>query len=452
MSAAAAALTEFALALQEIARGSMSLAGAVAMQSLMGTKFLHLLGNADIIERLFKPALRGEKIGAICMTEPNAGSDLDSIATTAKKVEGGYVINGQKTWITSAPVADFFTVFARAGEEKKLTIFLVEKDFKGLIVGREIHKMGVWALPTSEVAFDECFVPDSHRLSKEEGDGEGHLRKTLGEIRIITGAMGLGVAHAALAEAVRYAGERKQFGKPINRYQAIQMKLAEMATELEAAEHLVYYAAWRRDAGKPLSQGSGDGQAVRHRDGGQGLRPGRPRLRLLRLRHGIPGATLPARRALHADRRRHQRNSQTHHCQGSIRMTDRTRPIKILLGKPGLDGHDQGAKVVARAMMDAGFEVIYTGLRQTPEQIARIALEEDVDVISLSSMAGSHIPFCRKLKPLLEEAGLTDKLWVIGGNLPAQDHDALRELGFKGIFPSGSKLDAITEYIRKEVK
>ncbi len=133
-------------------------------------------------------------------------------------------------------------------------------------------------------------------------------------------------------------------------------------------------------------------------------------------------------------------------------MTDRQRPIKVLLGKPGLDGHDQGAKVVARAMMDAGFEVIYTGLRQTPEQIARIALEEDVDVISLSSMAGSHIPFCTKLKPLLEANGLTDKLWVIGGNLPAQDHDALRALGFKGIFPSGSKLDAITEYIRSEVK
>ena len=95
---------------------------------------------------------------------------------------------------------------------------------------------------------------------------------------------------------------------------------------------------------------------------------------------------------------------------------------------------------------------IYTGLRQTPEQIARIALEEDVDVISLSSMAGSHIPFCRKLKPLLEADGLSDKLWVIGGNLPAQDHAALRELGFKGIFPSGSKLDAITEFIRKEVK
>lgn len=245
------ALTEFCLALQEVARGSMSLAGAVAMQSLMGTKFLHMLGNADILERLFKPALRGEKIGAICMTEPNAGSDLGSIATSARKVDGGYVINGQKTWITSAPMADFFTVFAKAGEEKKLTIFLVEKGFKGLTVGREIHKMGVWALPTSEVAFDECFVPDSHRLSREEGDGEGHLRKTLGEIRIITGAMALGCGQAALAEAVRYAGERSQFGKPINRFQAIGHKLAEMATELEAADHLVYYAAWRRDAGKP---------------------------------------------------------------------------------------------------------------------------------------------------------------------------------------------------------
>lgn len=245
------ALTEFCLALTEVARGSMSLAGAVAMQSLMGTKFLQLLGNADIVERLFKPALAGNKIGAICMTEPNAGSDLESIATTATRVDGGYVLNGQKTWITSAPVADFFTVFARAGDEKKLTIFLVEKEFKGLVVGREIHKMGVWALPTSEVAFNDCFVPDSHRLSKEEGDGEGHLRKTLAEIRIITGAMALGVARAALDEAVRYAGERQQFGKPINRFQAIQLKLAEMATGLEAATALVHRAAWLCDAKRP---------------------------------------------------------------------------------------------------------------------------------------------------------------------------------------------------------
>ncbi|AVR89441.1 acyl-CoA dehydrogenase family protein [Thauera aromatica] len=244
-------LTEYCLALTEIARGSMSLAGAAAMQSLMGTKFLHMLGSPDIIERLFKPALAGDKIGAICMTEPGAGSDLSGIATQARKVDGGYVLNGRKTWITAAPVADFFTVFARAGEEKKLTIFLVEKDFPGLVIGRAIHKMGVWALPTSELAFDDCFVPDSHRLSKEEGDGEAHLRKTLAEIRILTGAMALGCARAALAEAVRYAGERVQFGKPIDRFQAIQLKLADMATGLEAATHLVHYAAWLHGAGRP---------------------------------------------------------------------------------------------------------------------------------------------------------------------------------------------------------
>ncbi|MBE0548232.1 MAG: acyl-CoA dehydrogenase family protein [Rubrivivax sp.] len=246
-----AGLLEYSLALAEIARGSMSLAGAAAMQSLMGTKFLHMLGNADIVERLFKPALQGRKIGAICMTEPDAGSDLDAIATAARKVDGGYVLSGRKTWITSAPVADFFTVFAKAGAANKLTIFLVEKHFAGFSVGREIHKMGVWALPTSEVGFAECFVPDSHRLSQTEGDGEGHLRKTLAEIRIITGAMALGVARAALAAALAYAGERKQFGKPINRFQAIQFKLAEMATDLEAAVHLVHYAAWLHGAGRP---------------------------------------------------------------------------------------------------------------------------------------------------------------------------------------------------------
>jgi butyryl-CoA dehydrogenase len=245
------ALPEFALALEEIARGSMSLAGAAAMQSLMGTKFLHLLGNADIAERLLQPAIRGEKIGAICMTEPGAGSDLDGIATSARKVEGGYVLNGQKTWVTSAPVADFFTVFARTGEERRLTIFLVERSFRGLMIGREIHKMGVWALPTSELAFDGCFVPDTHRLSKEEGDGEQHLRKTLAEVRVITGAMALGVARAALDAARRYAAERAQFGKPINRYQAIQFKLAEMATALESAVYLVRHAAWLHAAGRP---------------------------------------------------------------------------------------------------------------------------------------------------------------------------------------------------------
>jgi butyryl-CoA dehydrogenase len=244
-------LVGFCLALAEVARGSVSLAGCAAMQALMGTDFLHRLGNADVLDRLFKPALQGTKIGAICMTEPDAGSDLAGIATTARKVDGGYRLSGRKTWVTSAPVADFFTVFARAGAERKLTIFLVERNFPGLAVGRAIDKMGVWALPTSELAFDDCFVPQSHRLSREEGDGEAHLREILDEIRIVTGAIALGVAQAALDEARRYASERRQFGKPIDRYQAIQVKLADMATALAAATQLVHYAAWLRDARRP---------------------------------------------------------------------------------------------------------------------------------------------------------------------------------------------------------
>ena len=244
-------LLGFCLALAEVARGSVSLAGCATMQALMGTHFLHRLGNADVLERLFRPALRGGKIGAICMTEPDAGSDLASIATSARRVDGGYLLSGRKTWVTSAPVADFFTVFARAGAERKLTIFLVERGFAGLSIGRAIEKMGVWALPTSEVAFDDCLVPQSHRLSREEGDGEAHLREILAEIRIVTGAIALGVARAALAEARRYASERKQFGKPIDRYQAIQIKLADMATGLAAATQLVHHAAWLHDAGRP---------------------------------------------------------------------------------------------------------------------------------------------------------------------------------------------------------
>ena len=249
-----ASLTDFCIALEEISRGSMAVAACAAMQSLMGTKFLAMLGSAELHERLLKPALRGEKIGAICMTEPNAGSDLDSIATYATPVDGGYVLNGQKTWVTSAPVADFFTVFCKAGTQRKLTVFLVERGTAGLTIGRSIEKLGVLAVPTSELSLSDCFVSADHRLSREEGDGEIHLRKTLAEIRIITGAMALGVARAALDAAVRYAAERKQFGKPINRFQATQLRLAEMATDLNAATLLVYAAAALYDASLPHHQ------------------------------------------------------------------------------------------------------------------------------------------------------------------------------------------------------
>ncbi|MHC4413659.1 MAG: acyl-CoA dehydrogenase family protein [Planctomycetota bacterium] len=243
-------LLSFCLAIGEIARGSLSVAAVAAMQSLMGTHFLYAFGNEDIHERLLKPAIEGKKIGAICITEPDAGSDLSAIATSAEKVDGGYRLRGQKTWITSAPVADFFTVFARCGKDDRLTVFLVERDFAGLNVGRAIEKIGCLASPTSEVFFEDCVVPEDHRLG-EEGEGERSLRAILADIRIMTGALAVGAARAALDDALHYAAQRMQFGKPINRFQAIQLKLAEMGTSLEAATHLVHYAAWLRDNDRP---------------------------------------------------------------------------------------------------------------------------------------------------------------------------------------------------------
>ncbi len=245
-------LQSFCLAIGEIARGSLSVAAGAAMQSLMGTHFLWLNGNEEIHETFLKPAIAGHKIGTICITEPDAGSDLSSISTRAQKKDGGYILNGQKTWITSAPVADFFTVFARAGDDDRLTIFLVERDNPGLTVGRSIEKIGCRASPTSEVFFQDCFVDEAHRLG-EEGDGESSLRTILTDIRIMTGALANGVARAALDDALAYAAQRVQFGKPINRFQAIQMKLADMATKLEAAIHLVRYAAWLSDNNQPCA-------------------------------------------------------------------------------------------------------------------------------------------------------------------------------------------------------
>ena len=125
------------------------------------------------------------------------------------------------------------------------------------------------------------------------------------------------------------------------------------------------------------------------------------------------------------------------------------RPIRILVAKPGLDGHDVGAKVVVRALVDAGFEVIYTGLRQDPERVAVAALEEGVDVIALSILSGSHLPICRRLKEWLLRYRLQDRLWLVGGNIPPEDRPKLLALGVDAVFPTGSKLADIVSFIRE---
>jgi methylmalonyl-CoA mutase C-terminal domain/subunit len=127
---------------------------------------------------------------------------------------------------------------------------------------------------------------------------------------------------------------------------------------------------------------------------------------------------------------------------------NRQRPIKVLIAKAGLDGHDQGAKTVVHALMEAGMEVLYTGLRQSPEHIAQAARDEDVDVIGLSILSGAHQPLCEKFAALRAQYGIEDKLWLVGGNIPAQDEGALKALGVDGVFPTASRFENIIEKIR----
>ncbi len=129
-----------------------------------------------------------------------------------------------------------------------------------------------------------------------------------------------------------------------------------------------------------------------------------------------------------------------------------SKPIRVLIGKPGLDGHDVGAKLVCRALMDAGMEVVYTGLRQSPRAIVATAVEEGVDVVGLSILSGAHLPLCRKVADEMAAREIRDVVWIVGGNIPVSDHQALRDLGVDGIFPTGSSFDALADYIREEVK
>lgn len=243
-------VVSYSLAVIEMARGSLSLAAACTMQSLMATYFLYRFGTKEIKETYFDEALKGNKIGAICMTEPNAGSDLMAITTLAKVTEDGFILNGQKTWVTSAPVAEFFTVLARTDNHDHLSIFFVPSNLEGVMVGKSIEKMGVRASLTSEVSFSDVKLPKKYLLG-EIGEGTKCLREILAEIRIMTAALAIGVATAAYEDALVYANERSQFGKPIGKFQAVQLKFADMAVKLETARHYVLYVATLSDKNLP---------------------------------------------------------------------------------------------------------------------------------------------------------------------------------------------------------
>ena len=220
----------------------------------MATYFLYHFGDDDL-KPYFDKALKGEKIGTICMTEPDAGSDLNSIRTMANVLDDGFVLSGQKIWVTSAPVADFLTVFAKTDNHEKISIFFVPTNLEGVTIGKNIDKLGVRGSVTSEVSFDRVRLPGNYLLG-EIGEGTTCLREILAEIRIMTAALSVGVATAALEEAVKYAKTRVQFGRPIGKFQAIRTKCAEMSVQLETARHYLFYAASLTDRDLPRQKES----------------------------------------------------------------------------------------------------------------------------------------------------------------------------------------------------
>ncbi len=244
--------TSYCIMCEEVARGNLALAAAAAMQSLMATDFIFRFGGEEQKQKWLVPAIRGEKIGAICMTEPNAGSDLGSIETIAVREGDSWVLNGPKAWITSGNLASFYTVAAKTDPDagvRGIDIFIVERDCPGFTVTKRVEKLGMRSCDTAEFVMEDCRIP-AENLMGEAGTGFRNLTALLNQIRTMTGALSVGLARACLDAAKKYASERIAFGRPINRFQSIQNLLAEMATELEASRLLVYESCRLIDQGK----------------------------------------------------------------------------------------------------------------------------------------------------------------------------------------------------------
>jgi len=254
---AAADMVTYCLWAEEMARGFMSVAAAACMQSLMGTHFVFKYGSEEQRQKYLVPAVKGEKIGTFALTEPNAGSDVGNITTIAERRGDHYVLRGTKTWVTSAPVADFLTVAAKTSAErgmKHIALFLVDRHtMPGVTLGKKIDKMGVRASDTGEIILEDVRVPAENLLGGETG-GIEKVGGILSEIRVMTAALALGLARAAYDAALKYSRERVAFGKPIGEHQVIGFKLADMLTALHGATLQTYHAAWSLDQGLPVTR------------------------------------------------------------------------------------------------------------------------------------------------------------------------------------------------------
>lgn len=222
--------------------------------SLAGGPLL-LSGNKEQHEKYLKPCVKGEKILAFALTEPGAGSDAGSMTTTAVKDGDYYILNGRKTFITMAPLADYSIIYAKTDMTKGtkgISAFIVDMTLPGVSCGKPENKMGIIGCATSDIVLDNVRVHKSDLLGAE-GKGFINAMKTLDGGRMGVAAQSIGVAQACLEESIKYAKERKQFGKPLAKFQAISFMLADMATKLQAAKELVYNAAILKDNNKEAS-------------------------------------------------------------------------------------------------------------------------------------------------------------------------------------------------------
>jgi len=246
----------YCIAVEEIARVDASLAITLAAHVSLGCGPIATFGTEAQKRKYLVPMAQGKAIGAFGLTEPNAGSDAGGTQTTAVRENGGFRVNGTKIYITNGSVASPVVFTARTDKSrgtKGISSFIVDTKSPGFKVGKHERKMGLRSSDTVELHFADLYVP-ADQLLGEEGKGYKQFLQTLAGGRISIGAMSLGIAQGAFDAAVKYAMERRQFGKPIAEFQAVQFMLSDMALKIQAARHLVYDAAWRKDNGLPYGK------------------------------------------------------------------------------------------------------------------------------------------------------------------------------------------------------
>lgn len=246
----------FAIVVEELSRACGSTGITYSAHVSLGGAPIHLFGTPEQKEKYLVPICTGESFGAFGLTEPNAGSDAGGTETSAELENGEYTINGSKCYITNASYARFLAltaVTARNEGKKEISALIVPTDSVGFSVIDNYEKMGLHASNTTELILEDVKVPEENLLGKK-GEGFKQFLKTLDGGRIGIGAMGVGIAQAAYEKALAYAQERKQFGKNLSSFQAIQFKLADMAMKVELARTMVYKAAWLKDQGKPFTK------------------------------------------------------------------------------------------------------------------------------------------------------------------------------------------------------